>query len=385
MISGFLFKIIMNHIPLTIHMRMIKACNADCSYCSSWQENPDQRMKPAEFKTSIDNCISLIERLDLGTTHVSLQYIGGEILLIPESELQECVEYARRAFGNAGMEFRDGVQSNLIGSERRVKGLFELFDGRVGTSIDSFSDKRTVNNSSEKYNLIFSTRDTENTVEKDRTPAIYTFDGTMTDNVIKEVEKAEIDGRNLTIKGVFTGGKDVTLVNEKEYEEVMMQSLESWFLKGRIILEPFYSMLERHISNNYLNNKYNLENCHFQANCASRSMDIEPNGDLYVCQDLADKGVGKLGNLLRNEFIYEEWVKLNKRSENLDPSCISCEFLKSCHSGCMVDALESGKGIYDKSPHCNLWKKIFTYYDKAIERNGISHVTRWQRRLNVLR
>jgi len=374
-----------HHNPFTIHMRMTKACNADCSYCSSWLEDPMKRMKPDEFKVSIDNIISLIQKLQLNITHVSLQYIGGEILTIPTIELEECVYYARKKFSSNGYEFRDGVQSNLIGSENKVKNLFNLFEDRVGTSIDSFSNARTVKGSKEKYDLIFTTRDQENTDKLFRTPAIYTFDSTMLDNVRKEIEKAEKDNRNLTIKGVFAGGKDINKVASNDYEKVMLSSLENWFLKSNIILEPFYSLLEKHISNNYENSQYNMEACHFQSNCASRSINIDPDGSIYICQDLADKGFGKLGNILSDDFDNNMWTSLNGRTEMLDESCLKCPYFKTCRSGCMVDSIESGSGIYGKSPYCSLWTNIFKFYDKKIEELGLEAVNRWKRRLSAFR
>jgi radical SAM protein with 4Fe4S-binding SPASM domain len=372
--------------PLTLHMRMTKACNADCSYCSSWQESPDNRMSFNDFKESIDQTILLTKKLNLGTTHVCLQYIGGEILTYSMEELTRCVEYARATFISHGYIVLDGVQSNLIGSNRRVKGLFKLFQGRVGTSIDSFSGARTVNGSKDQYDLIFSTRDTEVHNGIGLTPAVYTFDASMLDNVMKEFQKAEKDRRNLTVKGVFLGGKEVDKLSPEIYERVMIELLSEWFLNSKVILEPFFSLLQKHLLNNHQVDGVDAsESCHFQSNCASRSMNIEPNGDLYVCQDLADKGVGRLGNLLNNEFDIDEWEKINKRSENLNSDCLECDFLKSCRSGCMVDAIESGAGLYGKSPYCSLWKSTFRFFDLKIEKEGISNVVRWAKRLNVSR
>ena len=38
----------------TLHVRMTKHCNADCSYCSSWQEAPDQYMRTPDFARAVD-------------------------------------------------------------------------------------------------------------------------------------------------------------------------------------------------------------------------------------------------------------------------------------------------------------------------------------------
>ena len=370
-------------VPLTLHVRLTKACNADCSYCSSWQESPDQRMSVEEFKKSIRYIHELLIKLRLGTTHIEIQYLGGEILLIPQKELNEMVEYSRKYLRGHGYNVRDGVQTNMIGSEKRLQAMNMLFEGRIGTSIDSFSDNRTVNGSVEQYRVFFKARDAELSIPGMGVPAIFTMDAKCYQYGLKEAQKANQEGRNLVVKGVFEGGRAVEIITKEAFSRVMLQILDDWFMNYGISIEPFNSMLKR-----YLQKKHGyymgevLQQCHFQADCASRSLDLEPNGDLYICQDLADKNIGLLGNTLTEEFDFKLWSTINERPDHLHETCLKCPYLAECQGGCMVDAFEAGLSYYDKTHNCLLWKDIYGYFHDKIDIIGHKSVHRWIRRLN---
>lgn len=163
--------------PLTLHIRMTKACNADCGYCSSWQESQSTRMPANDFKRSIDFIFQEgFQKLGISPTHLTAQYIGGEILTVPHAELLECVTYLRDMAASRGIQFVDGVQSNLIGSPARAKRLYDLFEGRLGTSVDDMSDVRTVAGSPEKYRLIWKEADTALRRERSVPGAVYVLD-----------------------------------------------------------------------------------------------------------------------------------------------------------------------------------------------------------------
>jgi sulfatase maturation enzyme AslB (radical SAM superfamily) len=42
--------------------------------------------------------------------------------------------------------------------------------------------------------------------------------------------------------------------------------------------------------------------CPYWRSCSANSLNIEPNGDIYTCQEMADVGVGKLGNAISGEW-----------------------------------------------------------------------------------
>ena len=58
--------------PLTLHIRLTKHCNADCSYCSSWQESPDARLTPEDLRKSIDFILDSAPLTPVSYTHLTL-------------------------------------------------------------------------------------------------------------------------------------------------------------------------------------------------------------------------------------------------------------------------------------------------------------------------
>jgi radical SAM protein with 4Fe4S-binding SPASM domain len=44
------------------------------------------------------------------------------------------------------------------------------------------------------------------------------------------------------------------------------------------------------------------------SSCSANSLNIEPNGDIYTCQEMADVGAGKLGNAISGEWDDEMYV-----------------------------------------------------------------------------
>ena len=233
-----------------MHVRLTKACNADCSYCSSWKNDAQTRMKPEEFRQAIDWLMPQIERYAGKSSHMSIEYIGGEILTIPQHELTEIVMYLRRTLSEKGIKYRDGVQTNLIGSIRRIDEINSLFEGRVGTSLSRFTDERTVNGSSEKYIKIFDISDQHlSNKSKSPTPVVITITTSNIPVAQKEVLHAFSEGRNITVRPVFEGGKSVTTVNPNTLSSLYNQLFDRWFMRYKTILEPHHSLLSRLYAN----------------------------------------------------------------------------------------------------------------------------------------
>ena len=77
----------------TLHVRLTKHCNASCSYCSSHE--PDEalaeRMTPERYLLALDFIKKIIQKTKLGGDggHLSINYIGGELLTLPCATLKK--------------------------------------------------------------------------------------------------------------------------------------------------------------------------------------------------------------------------------------------------------------------------------------------------------
>lgn len=365
---------------LTLHVRLIKGCNADCSYCSSWEEDPYKRMSAQQLEKALRFLMETVFP-QMGcagpSSTVSVQYVGGEILLVPKNELRDCVYTARSVLSEAFGTVQDGAQSNLIGSERRIMELSTLFGGRLGTSVDGRGSQRTVKGSPDAYRrIVGKSRDALKRRRRQNPGAIFVVDGEGLSNVDFEIRSADEDGYPLVLRPVFQGGSDIDGASVDDLVECLGNGFDRWAMNSSVSVEPFTHLLGRRLSENIMGTV-----CPFQRNCAEVSLDIEPDGTLYVCLDMADSGQFPLGNALKGEFDFNLWEKLRARKDNVDPTCRACPYFEACQGGCMSEGIHATGSIYGKTYLCPVWKRLFASCDRVIADHGPSEVSKWLRSL----
>ena len=372
---------VMKH--FTLHVRLTKKCNADCSYCSSWQAEPITYMSVSDFKKSIDfivdNLLPLYGYNRSNSHTITLQYIGGEIAIIPKGILYQYVFYARTRFQEVFSNIIDGVQSNLVTSERRVKAMSNLFGKNIGTSVDSLGSARTISKSPDKYREILERNIDFLRVNRNTNPGrIFVVDAEGIQNTEFEMERANNEGYDLTLRPVFLGGRDIGACTPDEIQNEFSRLFDIWFMKYNISVNPFY-----HLVNGILYEKTGLKDftfkvgCPFQKDCAEVSLDLEPDGSLFVCLDMADSNQLPLGNAITSEFNIDLWNMIKHRKEHYDLNCKSCTWLSTCQGGCMSEALHSSKSMYGKTELCSSWKTIFSKIEIGIENYGLQNVINW--------
>lgn len=358
--------------PYTLHLRITHACNATCSYCSSWKKTNEPSMTPELLDSALSFVEELWARLGLNPTFLNIEYVGGEILLIDPAELTKMVVQTRERFARRGVEVRDGAQSNLIGSPRRIEHLYDLFSGRVGTSIDRFSGQRTLGHSADggKRYRVFQLH-VESALEATRSvtpPAVLALDAKTLPHLMEELRVSAQERREMTLRPIFQGGSAIESVTAAEMGDSLAQAFKWWIDAGMPMnVEPFASLLRRRCDESQItDNGY----CAWQSDCSEKSLSIEPNGDLFICQELADMDQLRLGNALTRTFDAELFAKIKLRQERLDAGCFECPYFKSCQGGCLQQSLEGGGGLYGKTQWCEAWKRLFRAMDEAISVTG---------------
>lgn len=346
-----------------------------------------ERISPGKFAAAVDWIADeLMPSIGVGGPHsnLSIEYVGGEILTTPMPELRKNVFYARERFSALFGRVRDGAQSNLIASEAKVGELDAIFNGRIGTSTDRLGTQRTVGGSAEKYRDIL-TRSEARLGRRRRTPpgAIFVVDKTGLPSVHYELEKAEEEGRSLVLRPVFEGGKDVEKADRADMVDELGSAFDNWAMRSTVSVEPFRQLLDSRIA--VLTSGAvpgRIASCPFQRNCAEVSLNLEPNGDLYVCLDMSDSGQHKLGNALEQTFDRDLWLALRNRKTKIDPKCAVCPFLSSCQGGCMSAAIHDTGDIYGRPDLCQLWTDLFHRIDNLVAMRGAPAVAAWAATLN---
>ncbi len=358
-----------------LNIRLTKSCNADCTYCSSWQESPDSYMTRDLLINNLGYIFdSLHPAMNLKIDKVTIQYLGGEVLTIPVQELNEIVESVRSFFSDRRIALVDGVQSNIIVSKRRLLNAMRLFSGRVGTSVDSSTGKRTLAGSSEAYSNRFDSN-VALLQPSSGSGVVFTVEDGDKTACLDEYARAKESGLPFTFRLVYKGGKEaVKFVSPDDYSFLLNRIFDDWFLKSSIPVEPLHDMVISRLQNR---STAACSSCNRQSTCAKEGLNIEPNGDLYLCMETSDSGLYKLGNAQDKVFDFVTWSRLSQRDSAIKLECSSCRFYNSCKGGCLVESVQQGNGLYSRTPYCSTYKSIFAKIDSAIESAGPSEVKAW--------
>ena len=375
---------------LTLHIRITKKCNADCSYCSSFETVTSKLMSIDDLKTSFEFSKEKIEKINLGGKRhmLTVQYIGGELLTVNSEYLLTFSNTVKEYLSPLFLNFRHGAQSNLIGSTHKINQLKEIFGSNIGTSYDNFTEQRTIKKDSEKYKKIFLKNVSHLKKEFAKSiDGVVVIDQKMKNFIFDEINLANKEKRNITLRPVFYGGSEISKLTLDELNTIYLSLFDSWFMKQNIIIEPFFSYTQKRIYN-LSNNSEQLKNfsgCPSQHNCASVSLNLDPDGSLYTCQDLSDSKQLKFGNAIKKEWNSDLFLKIKDRSNKLKSDCYSCDYFKECQGGCMKEAFEQSNDIYGKTEYCFIWKNLFKKIDDSIEQYGLEKVQFWLNKINYIK
>lgn len=365
---------------LTLHVRLTRDCNAHCSYCSSAGVD-EGRMSPADFTASIDFIADhVFPRMGVTTRHfLTIEYLGGEVLVVPPAELEECVAYARERLRPLVRGLRDGAQSNLIGTPRRVIGLHDLFDGNLGTSWDRHSGQRHIKGSAQLYQGILDRSLRALSGERNHVPGrVLVIDRSTAPHLLQEVQDSIDGGYDLVLRPVFQGGSpDVDAISPAEMAELMTAAYRLWSGAKSNRIEPFSSLSHRRAARGRTDPTgaplpHAQAGCPFQSDCAFKSISLDPDGRLHVCQEMADAGHYPLGNAIRGEFDDRTWRLLARRTAHLSEDCTACEWRSECGGGCMNEAIETFGDPFAKTELCPAWKAIFREIEADLKQPAAS-------------
>lgn len=359
----------------TLHVRLTRDCNAHCSYCSS-AGVAEGRMSPSDFRASIDYIADAVfPRIGISKHHtLTIEYLGGEVLLVPDQELVDAVSYARARLRPLVKYLRDGAQSNLIGSERRVIALHDLFDGNLGTSWDQHTGQRNVKGSADLYRGLLHRSLSALGRERACAPGrVIVVDRASSPHIEQEVADAARGGYDLVLRPVFHGGSDdIDALSPEELEGIMLKAYRQWRKAPERRVEPFTSLFHRRATRGQRDPigqlvASNSAGCPFQSDCALKSLSLDPDGQLFICQEMADSKNYPLGNAINQVFDEKTWRLLARRTARLSSDCTTCEWSSECGGGCMNEAIAANSDPFGKTELCRVWKALFASIENDLD------------------
>lgn len=357
---------------LNLHIRLTTACNARCAYCSCDCDLPSDRMSLDNLEASINFVLERVTSKDF--CHIEI--LGGEVLILPIDYLRSSVNVIKEVVKKSIPKISIGCQTNLIASKRKIKELHNIFGPAIGTSQPT--KHRTVNGLSDAYHEIYTQSARQLQKLTNETPGtVIVFDKNNVRQMPMEYESAEKQQRRITIRPVYQGRHSVETVDPAEYGKMAVRVINKWFCNGSIVVDPFIRMTKHMLG---LSPQVG---CPFWKTCAGDSLNIEPNGDIYLCQDMADANVGKIGNTLMQSWDQNMFLTLSKRRVNLHNDCQQCQYLEYCQGGCMTESKTESNDFYAKPLACESHKLIFQALSDNIDKYGKQASIDWINKLET--
>lgn len=360
-----------------LHIRLTDSCNADCSYCSSYNDKPTY-MSAEQVLSSVSFIKDEFykKRYPIkGNGYISVQYIGGEVLTVQPDVLEKIVKSVEVELSDIFYSVRSGVQSNLIGSGKRLDSLIKIFGKNIGTSEEFSTSERTINGSSEVYKNLYNKGIKKLKVNGVVPGVIFTLSKDSVKESLSFYNASQAKYHSITYRPIFEGGKEVSGLSNDELYFSLRSVLYKWVLSGNIHVEPF-SMLLSNLLNN-IEFKSSCAGCPFQSDCVEKSLDIEANGDIYICLDTADAGNLKIGNAINGHIDDALLFRLGLRKNKIIEQCSGCKAFKVCHGGCLAESVSKNNNIYSKTPYCDVWLRLVSDMENIINEFGFDNVKSW--------
>lgn len=349
----------------TVIAKPTRACNADCSYCCAPAYDND-KWGFEKFKHFFDK---MEPHMVQGATWL---WHGGEPMLMSPSFYTKAKEYAD---SKGRKDIAWSMQSNiLLYKSSKWKRVFqEVFEGRISTSYEPDEVHRTVKGCPKKYGERFKIAAKAMLDDGFDLFIIGVFDDNNIDSANELYNFAKKNDGRVAIRinykvpvGRAKADEIVSLLNPKTYGEKLVE-LEKLREKeqSNVSIIPNDILLEK------LRGGID-EICPWTNNCAGRIISIEPNGDVYNCDNYAEIGDKNLsfGNLNYNEtseiFSSKAFSQALSRSYTTHDDCLSCDYFYACRGGCSRDSYLFTGDTNGKFPYCYSWKLIFNELSRKI-------------------
>lgn len=314
-------------------------CPLYCEYCygsGGEYDTPCTRMSSDTMKKAVDYLFKYCTPDNV----VHINFFGGEPLLAFEL-IKECVAYSEEKAKSYGKKMEFSVSTSALVLSEEIIDFVSQHNFSVSVSIDGTKyahDKhRKFRNQNTSYDKVVA--GFNRLAEKNEKILIT---ATLTHHTISEIEKyhelLDIGADNFRFKTVTGMTSDLKLVDE-DYDELAgrYEKLAEMYLKD--ILEgkvydfgDFTKWLHR------LNKKKPV---HFNCTATEDYLNVDPNGEIYICHKYVGIPDGRLGN------VYQIDTPVKPLGFDAEiGKCKNCWAHNLCGGGCYYDGFEMTGNSY---------------------------------------
>jgi uncharacterized protein len=358
---------------MTIELRpMGVACNLGCTYC--YQE-PMREAGNINTKYDISKMFEQVEKVNQ-----SFNLFGGEALLIPKKDLETMFAYGFKKFG------RSGIQTNGTLIDDDHIRIFKKYNVSVGISCDGpgeLNGLRVVrkNPNDEDLTNQFTSKTIQaivKLIQNNIVPGIivtlHKKNGTK-EALPKLIEFIDwlstmgVNGGNIHVLEIdkTMPDQDKHVLSQEENIEAFLTLAEYFNKNKHLSWLPFRDMP------NMLRGDDDSATCYWK-NCdhmdTKAVYGIEGDGSLSNCGRTNKEGIDWYKADTSN---YARYISLYNSPDEIG-GCQGCRFWITCGGSCVGEATNGD--FRNKTVHCQTMKKLQTFYEDELEKEGITPITK---------
>lgn len=314
-------------------------CPLYCEYCygsGGEYDTPSMRMSRSTMMQAVDYLFKYCTNDNI----VHINFFGGDPLLAFDL-IKECVEYSEDKAKKYGKKIEFSVSTSALVISQEIIDFISQHNFSVSVSIDGTKyahDKhRKFRNQNTSYDKVVA--GFKQLMEKnDNILITATLTHHTIDEIIKYHDLLDIGANNFRFKTVTGMTSDIKLVDEDYdrlatmYERLAKMYLDD-ILEGKIYdFGDFTKWLHR------LNKKKTV---HFNCTATEDYLNVDPNGEIYICHKYVGIPNGRLGNV----YQIDSPVKPLGFDTEIG-KCRNCWAHNLCGGGCYYDGFETTGNSY---------------------------------------
>jgi len=354
-------------------------CNADCDYC--FEAKSSDRLTLARLRELIDKVLDHLVEQQIGELMIHWQ--GGEAMTLPPSWFARAHELIGAAAMARGCAVTHGLQTNMIGYSPKWNPVIrEMFDNSLSTSLDYPNlYRRRRGQDPGDYNAVWErnvrlAREAEIEVGVIAVPNAATLELGAAGFYRHFVDELGI--RSFQVNTPFPGGesneaKGLLPTGGDALIRFFIELAEVWLARGYaggVRVGPFDELLA------YFSGTPSVLPCIWTDDCANHILCIDARGHVAQCDcwvtSYPDYRFGNifdaasLSELLAASPVVQRFHQRPMALVARD--CIACDYLALCHGGCPIRAFSVHGTLFEKDPHCGLYRALFGHMASAAAR-----------------